>query len=78
MDETAVLRDLDNRLRGVRQPDGSRMAERERRIRLAHLESAEELVQRVLERGLSVDELEEPFGASGLRGPTLRRRGFVL
>ena len=38
-DETAALRALDDRLRGVPQPNGSRMAERERRIRLAYLEA---------------------------------------
>src|SRR6476646_5950861 len=41
VDETAALRNLDDRLRGVPQPNGSRMAERERRIRLAHIEGAE-------------------------------------
>src|SRR5215204_6434845 len=35
VDETAALRDLDDRLRPVPQPDGSRVAERERRLRLA-------------------------------------------
>ena len=33
--EIAALRALDDRLRGVPQPNGSQMAERERRIRLA-------------------------------------------
>ena len=42
VDETAALRNLDDRLRGVPQPNGSRMAERERRLRLAYLEGAEE------------------------------------
>jgi hypothetical protein len=41
-DEAAALRALDDRLRGVPQPDRSRMAERERRFRLAYLEGAEE------------------------------------
>src|SRR6476620_9832420 len=41
VDETAALRNLDERLRGVPQPNGSRMAERERRIRLAYLDGAE-------------------------------------
>src|SRR4051794_18411231 len=40
--ETAALRALDDRLRGVPQPNGSRMAERERRMRLAYLEGAAE------------------------------------
>jgi len=34
-DETAALRDLDDRLGDVPQPNGSRMAERERRLRMA-------------------------------------------
>jgi hypothetical protein len=38
VDETAALRNLEDRLRGVPQPNGSRMAECERRIRLAYLE----------------------------------------
>ena len=41
-DEAAALRDLDDRLRGVPQPNGSRMAERERRFRLAYLGGAEQ------------------------------------
>lgn len=36
VDKTAALRNLDDRLRGIPQPNGSRMAERERRIRLAY------------------------------------------
>lgn len=41
VDETAALRNLDDRLSGVPQPNGSRMAERECRILLAYLEGAE-------------------------------------
>ena len=40
-DEAAALRALDDRLRGVPQPDGSRMAELERRFRQAYLAGAE-------------------------------------
>ena len=58
MDETAALADLDDRLRGVPQPDGSRMAERERRLRLAYLEGAEEWSRQTTGRGLTVGELE--------------------
>ena len=57
-DEAAALRDLDDRLRGVPQPEGSRMAERERRIRLAYLGGAEEHSRETLGRGLTEDELE--------------------
>ena len=58
VDETAALRNLDDRLRGVPQPNGSRMAERERRIRLAYLEGAEEWSREVAGRGLTEGELE--------------------
>lgn len=57
-DETTALRDLDDRLRGVPQPDGSRMAERERRLRLAYLEGAEAWSREVAGRGLTGDELD--------------------
>ena len=57
-DETAALRALDDRLRGVPQPNGSRMAERERRIRLAYLEGAEEWSRETTGRGLTEGELE--------------------
>ena len=58
VDETAALRNLDDRLRGVPQPNGSRMAERERRIRLAYLEGAEEWSRETTGRGLTEGELE--------------------
>jgi hypothetical protein len=56
--ETAALRDLDDRLRGVPQPDGSRMEERERRYRQAYVSGAEESSRERLGRGLTPDELE--------------------
>jgi len=56
--ETAALRALDDRLRGVPQPNGSRMAERERRIRMAYLGGAEEWSRKTLGRGLTEGELE--------------------
>jgi len=40
--ENAALRALDDRLRGVPQPNGSEMEARERRIRLAYSEGAAE------------------------------------
>lgn len=58
MDETAALRALDDLLRGVPQPDGSRMAERERRIRLAYIDGAEERSREHTGRGLTQSELE--------------------
>src|SRR4051794_20394663 len=56
--ETAALRDLDDRLRGVPQPNGSRMAERERRLRLAYVAGAESWSRRSVGRALTEGELE--------------------
>jgi hypothetical protein len=56
-DETVALRDLDDRLRGVPQPDGSRMDELRRRIRRAYTEGAEEWSREHSGRGLTDDEL---------------------
>src|SRR3954447_17500067 len=56
--ETAALRALDDRLRGVPQPNGSRMAELERRIRRAYLDGAESWSRENAGRGLTEDELE--------------------
>jgi hypothetical protein len=47
-DEIAALRDLDDRLRDVPQPDGSQMDELRRRLRLAYVEGAEEWSRREL------------------------------
>ena len=58
VDETAALRALDDRLRGVPQPNGSRMAERERRIRRAHVQDAEAWSRETSGRGLTEGELE--------------------
>ena len=41
-DETAALRDLDDRLRGVPRPDGGRMDELRRRARLEFVAGAQE------------------------------------
>ena len=46
------------RLRGVPQPNGSRMAERERRIRLAYLAGTEGWSRETTGRGLTEGELE--------------------
>ena len=58
VDETAALRNLDDCVRGVPQPDGSRMAERERRIGLAYLGGAEEWSRETTGCGLTEGELE--------------------
>jgi hypothetical protein len=57
-DETAALRDLDDRLRGIAKPDGTRLEELRRRLRFAYLEGAEEWSREHAGRGLTVDELE--------------------
>jgi hypothetical protein len=57
-DETAALLNVNDRLRGVPQPHGSRMAERERRLRVAYLEGAEEFSQESTRRVLTESELE--------------------
>ena len=54
----AVLRALDDRLRREPQPHGSRMAERERRIRLAYIDGAEEPSRERTGQGLTEGELE--------------------
>ena len=55
-DETAALRDLDDRLRGVPKPDGTRLDELRRRLRLAYVDGAEKWTRENIGRGLS-DEL---------------------
>jgi hypothetical protein len=56
--ETAALRDLDDRLRGVPAPNGTEMEARERRFRLAYLEGAEEWSRETTGRGMTESELE--------------------
>ena len=57
-DEVGALRALDDELRGVPQPNGSRMEELRQRWRLAYLAGAEERSRQDLGRGLTLDELE--------------------
>jgi hypothetical protein len=47
-DETAALRDLDDLLRGVPKPDGTRLDELRQRLRLAYVDGAEEWAGRTL------------------------------
>jgi hypothetical protein len=56
-DEIAALRDLDDRLRGVPKPDGGRMDEIRRRVRLAYVSGAEEWSREHVGRGLSIAEM---------------------
>ena len=58
MDEVAALRASNDRLRGVPQPNGSRMVERERRVRLAYLEGAESWSREMTGPALTEGELE--------------------
>lgn len=52
-DETGALGDLDDRLRGVPKPDGSRMDELRRRLRLAYVQGAEEWTEANVGRRLT-------------------------
>ncbi len=56
-DATAALRDLDDRLRGVPKPDGGRMDELRRRLRLAYVDGAETFSMVNTGRRLTTDEL---------------------
>lgn len=56
-DERAALRDLDDQLRGVPQPDGSRMDELRRRLRFAYVQGAEDWTVANVGRRLPRDEL---------------------
>ena len=58
VDEAAALRDLDYRLRGVPQPDGSRMEDRGRRFRQAYVAGAEDQSRERLGRCLTDDEVK--------------------
>lgn len=67
VDEAAALRDLDDRLRGVPKPDGGRMDELRRRLRLAYIEGAEVWSREHTGRPLTTDELSRVvtrFGGS--------------
>jgi hypothetical protein len=65
-DEKAALRDLDHRLRGVPQPDGSRLEELRRRARLAYFQGAvdrcPEMTAAELERVIARAPLPAPRG----------------
>ena len=61
-DEAAALRDLDDRLRGVPQPDGSQMDALRRRLRLAYVQGAEGWTKTNVGRRLTRDELGRVIG----------------
>lgn len=62
IDAAAALRALDDRLRGVPQPDGSRMDALRRRLRLAYVEGAEEWTAANAGRRPTTDELGRVIG----------------
>jgi hypothetical protein len=61
-DEIAALRDLDVRLRGVPQPNGSRLDELRRRARLAYIRGADEWTQVHVGRPMTEGELNGVLG----------------
>lgn len=67
-DEIAALRALDARLRGLDHPDGSRMDELRRRLRLAYIEGAEGWSRETLGRGLTTGELEHVVATAPAAG----------
>lgn len=60
--EVAALRDLDDRLRGVSKPDGTRMDELRRRLRFADVDGAEGWSVETEGRRLTPDELAGVIG----------------
>jgi hypothetical protein len=61
-DETAALRDLDDRLRGVPKPEGTRMEDLRRRLRLAYVDGAEDWSRRERGRDLTENPLDGVLG----------------
>jgi hypothetical protein len=60
-DETAALRDLDDRLRG-REDSGGYLDALRQRVRLAYVDGAEEWTRENVGRGLTRDELGRVIG----------------
>jgi hypothetical protein len=63
VDEIEALQDLVDRLTGVPKPDGGRLDELRRRLRLAYVEGAETWAVDTLGRTLSSDELGRVLGS---------------
>jgi hypothetical protein len=61
-DETAALRDLDERLRAVPKADGTRLDELRRRLRFAYVDGAEEGVRQNVGQRLTGHELGRAIG----------------
>jgi hypothetical protein len=55
--ETAALRDLDDRLRGVPKPGGTRLDELRRRLRFAYVDGAQEWTRGNVGRTMTQEEL---------------------
>lgn len=53
----AALRDLDDRLRSVSEPNGDRMDDLPWQLRMAYVDGAEALAREAFDRGLTGDEL---------------------
>jgi hypothetical protein len=60
--EAAALRDLDDRLRGVPKPDGTRLDQLRRRLRFAYVEGAEEWTRENVGRVMTGEELGRVMG----------------
>jgi hypothetical protein len=60
--EDAALRDLDDRLRGVPKPDGTRLDDIRRRLRFAYVDGAERWSRDNTGRVLTTDELGRVIG----------------
>lgn len=60
--EAEVLRDLDDQLRGVPKPNGTRLDELRRRVRFVYLDAAEEWTLQKVGRRLTRDELGRVIG----------------
>jgi hypothetical protein len=61
-DEAAALRDLNDRLPRVPEPNGRRIEELRRRLRKAYVDGAEALARETFDRGLTTDELGRIIG----------------
>jgi hypothetical protein len=60
--EVAALRNLDARLRGASMPNGDRIEELRRQLRMAYVEGAEAFSRETFDRALTPDELERVLG----------------
>ena len=66
-DEAAAQRDLDERLRGVPKPDGTRLDELRRRLRFAYVDGAEDWTRKNIGRRMTGDDLGRVIARFGGR-----------